>query len=232
MTAIDVPGIGGGFGDSGAKIWSDENGGRIEEDAAGLNSIAVGVGGLAPLGPLSQVFGGEEGAAAPSRQSEVWTRGEKVANDGVVLRGYEIGWQFCSSGERQALNCSSDVVEVDEGRETASARRAASRSSQVEVETIGGELESREARKDEASLRRRWHWRAWSRHCAKEAARSSRLAMVGTIGASGSCTAGPCLVERRLKLRRAAVAWRMARASNRPSRSVTMTSVTTSAGGS
>ena len=128
--------------------------------------------------------------------------------------------------------CSSDVVEVDEGRETASARRAASRSSQVEVETIGGELESREARKDEASLRRRWHWRAWSRHCAKEAARSSRLAMVGTIGASGSCTAGPCLVERRLKLRRAAVAWRMARASDRPSTSVTMTSVTTSAGGS
>ena len=113
MTAIDVPGIGGGFGDSGAKIWSDENGGRIEEDAAGLNSIAVGVGGLAPLGPLSPVFGGEEGAAAPSRQSEVWTRGEKVANDGVVLRGYEIGWQFCSSGERQALNCSSDVVGVD-----------------------------------------------------------------------------------------------------------------------
>ena len=128
--------------------------------------------------------------------------------------------------------CSSDVVEVDEGRETASARRAASRSAHVEVETTGGEPESRGARKDAASLRRRWHRRACSRHWAKEAPKKmERMAAVGARGASGSSSAGPGMIERRLKPRRAEVAPRMARASRRPSRSVTMTSVTTSAGG-
>ena len=127
--------------------------------------------------------------------------------------------------------CSSDVVEVDEGRETASARRAASRAAHVEVETICGELEGRDERKDETRSRRRRRWRACSRHCAKEAARSSRLAMVGTIRASGSSSAGPGMIERRLRPRRAEAARRMARASKRPSRSVTMASVTTSAGG-
>ena len=127
--------------------------------------------------------------------------------------------------------CPSDGVEVDEGRETASARKAASRSAHVEVEITRGGLESREARKDEASLWRWWYWSVWSRHRVKEVTKSSKLATAGAAGASGCSKAGPGIAEGRLRSRRAAVARRMARASSRPARSVVMTSVTTSAGG-
>ena len=61
-------------------------------------------------------------------------------------------------------------MELEDLRDTASSRRAASRSAHVEAEVTRGVSERLEERNEEMRWRRRSAWRVWSRHNAKEAA--------------------------------------------------------------
>jgi hypothetical protein len=99
------------------------------------------------------------------------------------------------------VEISVEAEEVDDGSETASARRVASRSAHVDDLTILGEVERREARKEAQRSRCRRCRRDWLRQSSKEEATWSWAAAEDDSRAAAGSTSGPGMSAGNAKLR-------------------------------